>query len=54
MSADGGVWITDNTQHHNVFNGGEEDRVHPVAQFWIATCPYLSNLVKYFSQKILT
>ena len=36
--ADGGVWITDNTQH-NVFNGGEEDRVHPVAQFWIATCP---------------
>jgi hypothetical protein len=25
------VWITNNTQYHNAFNGGEEDRVHLVA-----------------------
>jgi len=31
MPADGSVWITDNTQYHNAFNGGEEDRVHLVA-----------------------
>ena len=31
MPADGSVWITDNTRYHNAFNGGEEDRVHPVA-----------------------
>ena len=31
MPADGSVWVTDNTQYHNAFNGGEEDRVHLVA-----------------------
>lgn len=31
MPADGSVWITNNTQYHNAFNGGEEDRVHLVA-----------------------
>ncbi len=31
MPADGSVWITDNTKYHNVFNGGEEDRIHLVA-----------------------
>ena len=31
MPADGGVWIVDATKYHNVFNGGEEDRIHIVA-----------------------
>ena len=31
MPADGSVYITNNTQYHNAFNGGEEDRVHLVA-----------------------
>ena len=31
MPADGSVWITNNTKYHNVFNGGEENRVHLVA-----------------------
>ena len=31
MSADGSVWIVDNTKYHNFFNGGEEDRIHFVA-----------------------
>ena len=31
MSADGSVWITNNTKYHNAFNGGEENRVHLVA-----------------------
>lgn len=31
MPADGSVWITDNTQYHTAFNGGEQDRVHLVA-----------------------
>ena len=31
MPADGKVWVTDNTQYHNAFNGGEQDRVHLVA-----------------------
>jgi hypothetical protein len=31
MSADGSVYITDNTKNHNFFNGGEINRVHLVA-----------------------
>ena len=31
MTADGSVWITNNTKYHNAFNGGEENRVHLVA-----------------------
>ena len=31
MPADGSVWVTNNTQYHNAFNGGEEDRIHLVA-----------------------
>ena len=31
LSADGSVWITNNTKYHNAFNGGEENRVHLVA-----------------------
>ena len=31
MPADGSVYITDNTQYHNFFNGGETDRLHLVA-----------------------
>ena len=31
MPADGSVWITNNTKYHNAFNGGEENRVHPVS-----------------------
>ena len=31
LSADGHVWITNNTKYHNFFNGGEQARVHLVA-----------------------
>lgn len=31
MPADGSVWITNNTKYHNAFNGGEENRIHLVA-----------------------
>jgi hypothetical protein len=31
LTADGSVWITNNTKYHNAFNGGEEDRIHLVA-----------------------
>ena len=31
MPADGSVWVTNNTKYHNVFNGGEENRIHLVA-----------------------
>ena len=31
MTADGSVWVTNNTKYHNAFNGGEENRVHLVA-----------------------
>ena len=44
MSADGSVWIIHNINIITHPNGGEEDRVPLVAQFWIAICPYLNNL----------
>ena len=31
LPADGSVTITNNTKYHNVFNGGEQDRIHLVA-----------------------
>ena len=31
LSADGKVWITNNTKYHNFFNGGEQSRIHLVA-----------------------
>ena len=31
LPADGSVYITNNLKYHNVFNGGEENRVHLVA-----------------------
>ena len=31
LTADGKVWITNNTKYHNFFNGGEQARIHLVA-----------------------
>ena len=31
LPADGRVTITNNTKYHNFFNGGEQNRIHPVA-----------------------
>ena len=31
MPADGTGTITNNTKYHNFFNGGEQDRIHLVA-----------------------
>ena len=50
MPADGSVWIIHNTKYHNAFNGGEEDRVHPLPSFGLRYVPYLNNLVNHFSK----
>ena len=31
ISADGNIYVTDNTKYHTAINGGEEDRIHLVA-----------------------
>jgi len=33
LPSDGGVWFTDTTEYHTVFNGGEENRIHLVATY---------------------
>ena len=33
LPADGGVWFTDTTNYHTVFNGGEENRIHLVMTY---------------------